>query len=325
MRRAVLLYNPQSGSRHARRRAEIERVAAVFRSNRIDVALEPTAGPRIAEQQARRFIDDGFDTIIACGGDGTVNDVLQGVVNTQATLGVLPLGTANSLACDLGLKRDPAVAAKQLLSASARRIAVGQIEYQRGPLKRDSRYFTVAAGVGVDAALFYKLNAVFKQRYGMAAYTAESLRMWATHPFEWFRVEWFDTDLNQKRSEVVTQLLAVRIADFGGIVRRLAPGADLLRNDFRLVLFKTRSRTRYLRFVTGHLIGRDWQDPHIELVHASQVSCLPHRDEQQSRHAVVHAEVDGEYLGPIPATLSIVSNALDLLVPPTASSLKETP
>jgi diacylglycerol kinase (ATP) len=210
-----------------------------------------------------------------------------------------------------------------LVAAVSRRIAVGQLEYQRDPLKRESRYFTVALGIGADAALFYKLNAGFKKQWGMAAYCAEALRLWMVHEFQPFRVEWFDTDLGTKRSEVVTQLLVVRIANFGGVLNRLAPGADLLRDDFRLILFKTRSRARILRFATGRLIGQDWTDPKIELVHASQLWCMPHREERQKRHGVVHAEADGEWLGRLPVSVNIVPDSLSLLIPPSASSLQK--
>ena len=320
-RRAVLLYNPQSGSRHARRKAIIDRTMTALRACGVEVRAEPTKGPREAGEQAGRLVSEGFDTVIACGGDGTVHDVLQGMVGTGANLGVIPLGTANSLAQDLGLSANPARAAEQLAGACVRRIAVGQIEFQRATMQRESRYFTVATGVGVDAALFYRLNVQFKQRWGMAAYVAASLRMWAFEKFHPFVVEWFDTDLNTERSEVVTQLLVVRISNFGGVLNRLAPGADLARNDFRLVLFKTSNKARYLRFATGRLVNRDWQDRHIELVHASNLRCLPDRLDVE-RAATVYAEADGEILGRLPVAIRIVPNALNLLIPKTARLLK---
>ena len=315
MRRAAILYNPRSGMARSRRRADVERAAAVFRAQGIEVQLEPTAGPRCADRQAQEFIRSGFDTIVACGGDGTVHDVLQGLVGTDASLGVIPLGTANSLAADLRLARNPAKAAAQLLNANSMRLAIGRIEYQRTPEGRETRYFTVAAGVGVDAALFYKLNAQFKQRYGMAAYVGESVRQWLIQKFHPFEVEWFDVEQQRHRNEVVTQLLVVRIANFGGVLNQLAPGADLLRNDFRLVLFKTASRARYLRFVTGRLIGRDWTDPHIELVHATNVRCSRHKGDDKPGHPVIHAEADGELLGRLPVEVTIQPNAFNLLMP----------
>lgn len=320
MRRAVLLYNPRSGGAHARREAIIDRTIAALRALGIDTAKEPTRGPREAGEQAKRLTSEGFDSIIACGGDGTIHDVLQGVVGSTASLGVIPLGTANSLAQDLGLSGDPVKAAAQLVEASSHRVAVGQIEFQSSEERR-SHYFTVAAGIGVDAALFYKMNAQFKQRFGMAAYVAQSLRMWAFERFHPFVAEWFDTDSQQKRSEIVTQVLVVRIANFGGVLNRLAPGADLLRDDFRVVLFKTANKVRYLRFATGRLVNRDWQDRHIELVNASQLWCaqLP---TDNAKGPGIYAEADGELLGRVPVMIRAIPNALNLLVPKTASCLR---
>ncbi len=316
MRRVVILYNPRSGRARSRRKADVERAAAVIRAKDLEVETHPTTGARCADRQAKQFVEAGFDTVIACGGDGTVHDVLQGMVGTEAALGVIPLGTANSLAADLGLSRNPAIAASQLLTAQATRIAIGRIQYQRTPDRREARYFTVAAGVGVDAALFYKLNAQFKQRYGMVAYVGESLRQWVVQKFHPFRVEWDDLETAQMRSEIVTQLLVVRISDFGGVLNQLAPGADLLRDDFRLVLFKTASRARYLRFVTGRLIGQDWNDPHIELVDAKKVACFPQSAEGGLGHPVIHAEADGELLGRLPVEMEILPRAFNLLIPP---------
>jgi YegS/Rv2252/BmrU family lipid kinase len=310
MRRAAILYNPRSGSGRSRRRSDVESAAAILRASGVEVEMEPTVGARLAGAQARRFIDAGFDTIVASGGDGTVHDVLQGMAGGDAALGVLPLGTANSLACDLGLARNPEKAARQLLTAEVRRVALGQIEYQRASGERECRYFTVAAGVGVDAALFYKLNAQFKRRWGMAAYVAESFRQWAVQKFPPFRVQWHDSGSGNTRSEVVTQLLAVRIADFGGVLKRLAPGAGLERDDFRLVLFKTASRARYLRFAFGRLTGMSWRDRQIEFATAAEVVCRP---EVQSDR--IYSEADGELLGGLPVRITIAPSGLNLLMP----------
>ncbi|HVZ18471.1 MAG TPA: hypothetical protein VG897_15230, partial [Terriglobales bacterium] len=89
----------------------------------------------------------------------------------------------------------------------------------------------------------------------------------------------------------------------------------LLRDDFRLVLFKTASRARYLRFATGRLIGQDWTDPHIELVHATSVSCSPFRENGTAEHPVIYAEADGELLGRLPVEITAQPGAFNLLIP----------
>ena len=112
MRKAVLLYNPLSGRRHVRRVADVEAAMAVLRQAGVEATLEPTRGQADAPEQARHAIADGCDTIFACGGDGTVHDVLQGMVGSDAALGIIPLGTANALAHDLRLPLSAVAAAR---------------------------------------------------------------------------------------------------------------------------------------------------------------------------------------------------------------------
>src|ERR1700736_1413510 len=103
MRKAALFYNPLSGRRRERRLADVRAAWAVLHQAGVEAIAEPTRGQADAGEQARRAIADGCDTVFACGGDGTAHDVLQGLVGSQTALGIIPLGTANALAHDLGL------------------------------------------------------------------------------------------------------------------------------------------------------------------------------------------------------------------------------
>jgi YegS/Rv2252/BmrU family lipid kinase len=308
MRKAVLLYNPLSGRRRARRLALVETALAVLRQAGIAATIEPTRGQSDATGQAHHAIAAGCDTVFACGGDGTVHDVLQGLVGSNVALGVIPLGTANALAHDLGLPLSAVAAARASLTAKPRRIAVGRVEYQGFDGNPGSRFFTVAAGIGVDAHLFYKLNPLLKGHWGMAAYYAQATRLWLTHPMEKFTVA-----VGQNQKMEVSQLLAVRIRNFGGVLRQLAPGASLERDDLRLVLFRTRSRLAYLRYIVRGLVGAEWQIGGIELVHGEKLeSRLLGNSASASR---VFVEADGELLGTLPAEISILPNAVTLLAP----------
>ena len=269
MRKAALFYNPLSGRRRARRLADVKAALAVLHQAGVEAIAEPTRGQADAAEQARRAIADGCDTIVACGGDGTAHDVLQGMVGSDAALGIIPLGTANALAHDLRLPLSPVGAARALLTATPRRIALGRVEYTDFEGHRGSRFFTVAAGIGVDAHLFYKLNPLVKGHLGMAAYYTKDTQLWLTHPMEKFVVE-----IGGNSPVEVSQLLAVRIRNFGGVLRELAPGAALDRDDLRLVLFRTRSRLAYLSYIVRGLVGAQWR-----------VGGIPHRRRSRRRIA----------------------------------------
>jgi diacylglycerol kinase (ATP) len=311
MRKAMLLYNPLSGRRKSPL-ADVEAALSVLRKAGVEASAAPTRAASDATDQTRQAIADGCDTVFACGGDGTIHDVLQGLVGTNVALAIIPLGTANSLAHDLKLPLSPAEAAQAALTAKARRIAVGRIEYQDFAGNRTGRYFTVIVGIGVDAHVFYKLNPLAKQRFGMAAYCAQATHLWLTHKLETFAVEIGDE--RQSREAEVSQLLAVRIRDFGGVLRQLAPGASLDRDDLRLVLFHTHNRIAYLRYVLRGLFGTNWQVPGIELVYSTSAVC---RDaaSSTSTNSRTFVEADGELLGTLPAQISVVHDAVTLLVP----------
>jgi len=318
MRKAMLLYNPLSGRRRGRRVADIQAALSVLRSAGVEVSTAPTRAASDATDQTRQAIAEGCDTIFACGGDGTIHDVLQGLVGTNAALGIIPLGTANSLAHDLQLPLSPTDAARTALTAKPRRIAVGQIDYQDFAGNRAIRYFTVTVGIGVDAHLFYKLDPLAKRRLGMAAYCAKATHLWLTHKMENFEVEIKEEIANkrQTRQAEVSQLLAVRIGNFGGVLRQLAPGASLDRDDLRLVLFHTRSRLAYLRYVLRGLFGTDWKVPGIELIHSTSAICRNvASSETSATNSRIFVEADGELLGTLPAEVSVVRDALTLLTP----------
>jgi len=314
MRKAALFYNPLSGRRRERRLADVKAALAVLHEAEIEATAEPTRGQADAAGQASQAIAAGCDTIFACGGDGTAHDVLQGMVGSDTALGIIPLGTANALAHDLRLPLSAVGAARALLTAKPRRVALGRVEYTNLEGNRNFRFFTVAAGIGVDAHLFYKLNPMVKGHLGMAAYYAKATRLWLTHPMEKFAVE-VEQQAGQENAgpAEVSQLLAVRIRNFGGVLRELAPGASLDRDDLRMVLFRTSSRWAYLHYIIRGLVGGRWQVGGIDLMHSLKIDCRPLGDPAEGSRIFV--EADGELLGTLPAAISVVRDALALLVP----------
>jgi diacylglycerol kinase (ATP) len=317
MRNAALLYNPDSGGSRVRRQAELESVLALLRDANVEAQLVLTDSPAHAEEKARQAVLAGCDTIFACGGDGTIHNMIQVLANTPAALAILPMGTANALAHDLGVPMNIVAAARAVLHAAPRRIALGHIQFLDLKGQPGSRFFTVAAGAGVDAHLFYKLHAGTKQRMGMAAYYAKAWHLWFTHPMTRFLVEFAETGSNQLRQAAVTELMAVRIRNFGGVLQELAPGASLERNDLRLVFCQTASRLAYLLYVTRGLLRRKWNIPGIELAYSGRVSCLYPITPSSERtpQAKVYVEADGELVGTLPAEITMVPHALTLLAP----------
>jgi len=312
MHRVVLLYNTIAGKNCERRRTDVEAAAQVLRAAGVKAETVATRAPGSAGEQAREAVAEGYDTVLACGGDGTIHDVVQGLAGTDTPLGVIPLGTGNSLGNDLRLSRDPARAAHAILASKPRRIALGKVEYpDRGTGRDSARYFIAIAGAGGDARMLYQMNVAAKQRQGMAAYYGEAFHLFMTHRFQRFEVQWSDLQ-GEVRTVVVTQILAVRVRQFGGILRWLAPDAALESDDLQLVLFRTASRVAYCLYLLRALLEQRWHTPGVDLVCARQAVCRPIAGEPASN---IYAEADGELLGGLPVHFSTVPEALTLLVP----------
>lgn len=314
MRRVALIYNPVSGQYSARRATVIRDALAMLRSAGIEAEALETDAPGSAGARAEEAMQRGCDTILACGGDGTVHEVLQRLVGTQVALGVVPMGTANALAQDLGLGRSPLKAVRSLLAATPTQVPVGRIFYRDHSGAECSRYFTVAAGIGADALLMSRLDAGLKRRFGYVLYLVEAFRVWATSSFPLFNAEFIQSPGAAPRVEQVSQLLAVRVRSFGGALGKLAPGATLSKGTLRLLAFKTRSRFRYLSFLMAVLAGRHTFRKHVELLEAVSVQCTA----QNGSPVPIFVEADGEVLGTMPVTIEVAPQKLTLLLPPNA-------
>jgi diacylglycerol kinase (ATP) len=320
MRKATLIYNPDSGGGRVRRKSQLESVLALLEGANVEAQLVFADSRAHAEDKARQAILAGCDTVFACGGDGTIHNLIQVLANTGVALAILPMGTANALAHDLGISMNIATAAEAALHGTPRRVALGRIQCLDLEGKPRARFFIVAAGAGVDAHLFYKLHSGVKQRMGMAAYYAKAWNLWATYPMSRFSVEFSETGSDAQRQADVTELMAVRIRNFGGVLQELAPGASLDRDDMRIVFCRTASRFAYLLYVARGLLRRNWKVPGIELASSASVQCkyLPASGSGDATAAVntkIYVEADGELVGTLPVEITAVPDALTLLAP----------
>jgi diacylglycerol kinase (ATP) len=312
MQKALLIYNPFSGFRRHQRVHQVEAAADELRRSGVETKILPSRGPSKAGAQAKEAIEAGYDTIFACGGDGTIHDVLQGMVgHTEAALGILPLGTANALAADLKIPRDPIRAIQRQLQYRPKTIAAGMIEHCNDQPPKRHRYFTVMAGVGPDALLVYSLSAEAKARWGVAAYVANSFWEYITYRHVPYDLTVTRVDRTQEQISTA-QVMAVRIHDFGGPLKKFAAGADLGRNDLRVIIFRGGVRLSYPAYLLSALFGLQVSIPGVELVDASEIICraIPGREDRR-----VYCEADGECLWRLPVRISIRPNAFNLLMP----------
>lgn len=265
------------------------------------VTLRATMGPGTAGPIAAEMVGGGADLVVAAGGDGTVNEVIEGMVGSTVPLGVLPAGTANVLANEMGLGSRPAVVARTLTDCIPRRISLGRLTCRNGTSR--TRHFLLMAGAGLDAEIVYHVNAPLKQAWGKLAYWLGGARMVGRRLVE------FEIHSGERRQQCSFALVS-KVRNYGGDFE-IARETTLLDDCFEVVLFEGNSSLRYLKYLAGVAMKRTAGLSGVTTFRTSRIDLLHPQDQR------VYIQVDGEYAGHLPATIEIVPDALTLLMPET--------
>jgi YegS/Rv2252/BmrU family lipid kinase len=294
-RHPVLIYNPTAGKlRRNPERILGRATTALERAGIAKPSLLPTDAAGHATELAHSAVAQGADLVLVLGGDGTINEVVNGLVSSGVPLGVLPGGTANVLAMELGLGSRLEKAASRLGQSRARPVALGRIVPRVG----DARHFLMMCGAGFDARVVHEVNHSFKAAAGKLAYWAAGLSQ-ITHS-----VEPIEICVNADRYRCGFALVS-RVRNYGGDLE-IATGASLLHDSFEVVTFEGSNPLRYAWYMLGVLVGRVKSMRGARVVTSRCVEVLSDS----------HVQFDGEYLGRQRVSIEIVPGALNLLVPP---------
>jgi diacylglycerol kinase (ATP) len=235
----------------------------------------------------------GADLVLVLGGDGTINEIANGMIPARVPLGVLPGGTANVLANELGLGNSLERAIERLGQCVERRIAAGTLCRISG----EARSFLLMCGAGLDATIVTKVNPELKARTGKLSY-------WVAGFGEFFHtVGQFQVRVNGTQQQCGF-VLASRVRNYGGDME-IASAASLLSDDFEVVLFEGSNPLRYAAYMTAVTLRQVKSMPGVRTLRAHRVEFT----------GDAHLQIDGEYGGRLPATLEMRPDALTLLVP----------
>src|ERR1700746_2655798 len=172
LRNALLIHNPNAGNGGRARRRMLDEARRIFLLSGIEADLQETRVPGDATVMAQRATMEGRQLVIACGGDATLNEVVNGLAANQnghrVPLALLPGGTANILAKELDLPWDIPSAAEKLLRGEVKDIALGLATPLLQPEKK--KYFLSVGGAGPDGMIVYSLDLDLKARLGILAY-----------------------------------------------------------------------------------------------------------------------------------------------------------
>jgi diacylglycerol kinase (ATP) len=322
MRKILLFVNPVLQQTAARRR-DISRVHQILRAAGATVDILETGENRAAGSKARRAVAEGYDTIVVCGGDGTIFDVIQGLAGSQVPLGIIPFGTGNVLAQNLKIPRDPVAAAQWILRSRPSPVGLGKVTCCV-PEGRQSWLFAMAAGMGLHAALMSEARRSGKSRVGRAAYFAAGARLLLHHPVQPFDIA-ITTTQGSTIHQQVCEAIAVRVAE----LNRWRPGGGLAFPFLRLATVAGESRARLATatfealFRSGGARDRTQaEDAAAYYQDVARIVCRP--TAQRHYDPPLAVEADGEVLGASCAEIEmagiqvlLLSAGDSLLTPPT--------
>ena len=308
LQNALLIHNPNAGHGGAQRRRSLDEARKIFAAVGIEAELVETKGPGDATEMAQRATSERRDLVVACGGDGTLNEVVNGLAGPsnghRVSLALLPAGTANIFAKELSLPWDIPGAARKLARGKVVDIALGLATPLLEPDKR--KYFLSVAGAGPDGRIVYSIDLELKARMGILAYWWQGAREIFRYDYPHFRVV-----INGQSSDASLAIVG-RTKHYGGPFK-ITTLADLYENKFEVMTLTTRSGLRYLSYLPTLYMGKLRGTNGVFFSKTDSVVCEPLNGNP------VHAQVDGEPLGRLPVEFKIVPGALKILVPEVAS------
>jgi diacylglycerol kinase (ATP) len=295
--RTCVIFNPAARGNKARHfRRWLEGVA-------FECTLKPTTSAGEAQRLAAEAVAENFELIIAAGGDGTVNEVLNGIGETpdgfdRVCLGVLPLGTVNVFAREIGLPLQIPEAWKVLQGGRERRIDVPMVEYtSNGKFAR--RYFIQLAGAGLDARAIELVSWKHKKQVGPLAYVIAGLKaLRERHPQITVRAD---------GQEFTGQLILTGNGRYYGGSFAVFPEADLADGWLEVCCLPRTNFPTLLRCGPSVLFGGRLPEGQVRRLRTKAFELTSETD--------AAFELDGEWVGHLPATFSIAPKQVRIMAP----------
>jgi diacylglycerol kinase (ATP) len=293
-RRLLVIYNPTSGRR---RRRKLDRWLAHLQAMGAEVTLSETTAPRHAEELARAADSRRVDAVAVAGGDGTINDAVNGLAGSSLPLAILPLGTANVLANEIGLPRSLAALADIAAFGPAAEVWPGEALAEGASV---GRRFLIMAGVGFDADVVEHLDLALKRHAGKLAYVWSILgRLRAYRPCS------FSADIDGAAVSGAS-LVAARAHFYGGRFV-LAPAARLEHRLLQVAVFEHAGRGAALGYMAAMGLGA--------LPRCRSLRIMPGQTVRLMTPIGAPVQLDGDIQLRLPARLRIAATPLRLVQP----------
>jgi diacylglycerol kinase (ATP) len=292
LKRAAVITNPSSGAGGFKR--ELPLIVESIRGMGIEVVEMPTQETGDATRLAREAVAGGFDAVVVIGGDGTVNEAVNGVAGSEVPLAIIPTGTVNVLALELGIPLDPPDACRLLTEGSVSWIDLGLA---------GERYFALMAGIGMDAAVVAGMNPTLKRALKEAAFVVQGVATLLTREEPLLIVETPD-----RRVEGYFIVIG-NSSNYGGAFG-ITPHADMRDGLLDVCVLKDRSFLTTAWYWIAALTNSHVNHPAVEYFR-TETACIAVADGESE----VLVQTDGEVAGHLPIDCRIAPRALRVIVP----------
>ena len=271
--------------------------ASIFlREKGFDTKILLTEKSNDATHLAKEAVMEKPYAIIAAGGDGTINEVINGMVKSDVPLAILPLGTTNVLAKELGIPEHIKGAMEAAVSRKPRTVSLGKIELNPETDSVFSRYFCLMAGIGFDGEAVHDINAAVKKRSGKAAYIFSGMKNLLR-----YSPNLLFYNIDGKEYAGFSSITG-KASKYGGNFK-ITPDADLLNPFLYTCIFQGNKRSDLLRYVFKVMTGKLFYERDIVYLKSSSVEIL----------GTAHIQIDGDYLGVTPAKITVEKDALQII------------
>lgn len=298
--RIRLIYNPTAGKEAFRH--QLADVLRILEEAGLEASAYATSGRSDATAEAMRAWRAGFAYVVACGGDGTVNEVVSGLARAPAgkrpVLGVIPAGTTNDLARALGLPFQISDAARLIAERHALPLDLGRMG--------DDRYFVNIAGCGRLTEITYEVPSRMKTMLGQIAYVMKGIeRLPGLRPIHLSLKAYSKGSADYEYNHQAMLCLITNSSSVGGF-ERLAPKASVRDGKLDVLIVKPAHLGHMLRLATAAMRGEHVNDEHVVYFHAERIE-LRSREE-------VDVNVDGEFGGSLPTVIQVMPHHLYVIV-----------
>jgi diacylglycerol kinase (ATP) len=290
MKRGYLLFNPSAGMR-AKTPIRVQEVIRLFAAENIEMTPSPTQAEGSVVHQVREMVQEKPDLIVIWGGDGTINEVVNGMFGTGIPLGFLPGGTANLMVRELTIPVNVPKAIRVIGTDNRRLISVGQA---------NDRYFLLMVGVGFDSAVIQNVNLSIKRKLGKLAFGISAIHTAVNYRFPQFQVQ-FD---GQNTDCVFAVICNARHYAAYFV---LTPDADISDDYLYLCLFKDPGLARLFEYAFHALRRTHIQLPSVQVIRTKQILVTGTEG--------VAVQADGELVGSLPIKFSIHPRSLEVFCP----------